>query len=114
MNHGDGGVATIRGFSFFRCILHVPILGIGGILDDEVSLVEWNAGHEPATVDTLEAADPAPMEHGLSFTNALDGECHLTASWRELVHRDDSYLSLIPCDLPRVASMLQDHGFDHF
>lgn len=36
-----------------------------------------------------------------------------TFGWRSMVYEDDLFLSLIPCEIPRVGASLEKTSFDH-
>ncbi|KAI8114378.1 hypothetical protein M9434_002503 [Picochlorum sp. BPE23] len=94
------------------------ILDIEGATDDEeVSLMGWNAadagggaenGNSAAKI-SIAAASPKHIMESENLTKQQDcGE-----SWRSLVHRDDPFLCLVPCEIAHVAVALQDHQYNH-
>ena len=93
------------------------ILDIEGVTDDEeVSLMGWNAedaggpenGNSTAKV-SIAAVSPKHNKDSGHSTKQQDCD----GSWRSLVHRDDPFLCLVPCEIARVAAALQDHQFNH-
>jgi hypothetical protein len=94
------------------------ILDIEGATDDEeVSLMGWNAddagggaenGNSAAKI-SIAAASAKHIMESENLTKQQDcGE-----SWRSLVHRDDPFLCLVPCEIAHVVVALQDHQYNH-
>ncbi|KAI8100265.1 hypothetical protein M9435_006750 [Picochlorum sp. BPE23] len=94
------------------------ILDIEGATDDEeVSLMGWNAddagggaenGNAAAKISIAAASPKHNKDSGNSTKQQDCGE-----SWRSLVHRDDPFLCLVPCEIAHVAVALQDHQYNH-
>ena len=76
------------------------ILDIEGFGDeeDEVSLMDWSAQQDGKVPPSFQAAWAGDAQK-----DAPDNK----DTWRSLVHPDDPFLSLIPCEIPRLASVLQ-------
>jgi hypothetical protein len=93
------------------------ILDIEGFGDDEeVSLMEWNAedagGHENGnSTAKVSVAVVSPKNYDESDHSTRQHDCG--ESWRSLVHRDDPFLCLVPCEIAHVAVALQDHQYNH-
>jgi hypothetical protein len=93
------------------------ILDIEGATDDEeVSLLGWNAdvagGAEngnSAVKISIAAASLKNYDESDHSTRQQDYD----ESWRSLVHRDDPFLCLVPCEIAHVAVALQDHQYNH-
>lgn len=94
------------------------ILDIEGFGDDEdeVSLMDWSAQQDgkvpPSSFQA--AGDSAPKQPG----NICEGDVQKDRQdnenvWRSQVHPDDPFLSLIPCEIPRLASVLQQCQHNH-
>ena len=92
------------------------ILDIEGATDDgEVSLMGWNADDAGGGAENgnsaakISIADVSPKHNNDSehATKQYYGE------WRSLVHRDDPFLCLVPCEIAHVAVALQDHQYNH-
>ena len=97
------------------------ILDIEGATDDEeVSLMGWNAdnagggenksknGNSAAKI-SIAAVSP---KHNNTINNLMrQQDCG--GSWRSLVHRDDPFLCLVPCEIAHVAAVLQGHQYNH-
>eukprot|EP00889_Picochlorum_renovo_P006438 jgi/Picre1/33468/NNA_008792.t1 len=93
------------------------ILDIEGATDDEeVSLMGWNADDAGGGgAENGNSADKISIAAAsLKYNN--DSE-HATkqqyGEWRSLVHRDDPFLCLVPCEIAHVAVALQDHQYNH-
>ena len=93
------------------------ILDIEGATDDEeVSLMGWNADDAGGggAENGNSAAKISIADASLKYNN--DSE-HATkqhyGEWRSLVHRDDPFLCLVPCEIAHVAVALQDHQYNH-
>ncbi|KAI8114650.1 hypothetical protein M9434_002770 [Picochlorum sp. BPE23] len=94
------------------------ILDIEGATDDEeVSLMGWNAdnagggaknGNSAAKI-FITAVSP---KHNNSINNLMKQQ-DCGGSWRSLVHRDDPFLRLVPCEIAHVAAALQEHQYNH-
>ena len=94
------------------------ILDIEGATDDEeVSLMGWNADNagggakngNSAVKISIAAVSPKHNKDSGNSTKQQDcGE-----SWRSLVHRDDPFLCLVPCEIAHVAAALQEHQYNH-
>ena len=96
------------------------ILDIDGVVhedEDEVSLMEWMIAD-----DCRGPGGNAPTERPVSFEVPMQHEgkngsttvqAGNAGTWRRLVHRDDPFLSLVPCEVARVALALQDHQHNH-
>jgi len=97
------------------------ILDIEGATDDEeVSLMGWNAdnagggenksknGNSAAKI-SIAAVSP---KHNNTINNLMrQQDCG--GSWRLLVHRDDPFLCLVPCEIAHVVAALQEHQYNH-
>ena len=100
------------------------ILDIEGVVhDDGMSLVEWIAddtggGGEPGGGNSSAQETPIPHvevpkhHEDDSVSASLQGDCK-SGLWRPLVHPDDPFLCLVPCEVARVASALQAHQHNH-
>ena len=93
------------------------ILDIEGATDDEeVSLMGWNAndaggvenGNSAAKISIAYVTPKHNNDSGNSTKQQNCGE-----SWRSLVHRDDPFLCLVPCEIAHVVAALQDHQYNH-
>lgn len=93
------------------------ILDIKGFGDDgKVSLMGWNAedagGLENGnSTDKVSIAAVSPKHNKDSGYSTKPKD--FDGSWRSLVHRDDPFLCLVPCEIAQVAAALQDHQFNH-
>jgi hypothetical protein len=93
------------------------ILDIEGATDDEeVSLMGWNAddasGPENGnSVAKIFIANASPKHNKDTNESTRPQDC--AESWRPLVHRDDPFLCLVPCEIAHVAAALQDHQYNH-
>ena len=93
------------------------ILDIEGFGDDEdeVSLMDWSAQQDVKVPPSSQAAcDSAPKQPGgIIEGDALKDRHDNKDAWRSNVHPDDPFLSLIPCEIPRLASVLQQCQHNH-
>ena len=93
------------------------ILDIEGFGDDEdeVSLMVWSTQQEGQVPPSSQAAcDSAPKQPGgIIEGDALKDRHEKEDTWRSQVHPDDPFLSLIPCEIPRLASVLQQCQQNH-
>jgi hypothetical protein len=93
------------------------ILDIEGFGDDEdeVYLMDWSAQQDGKVPPSFQAAcDSAPKQPGgFCEGDALKDEHVKEDVWRSQVHPDDPFLSLIPCEIPRLASVLQQCQHNH-
>ena len=94
------------------------ILDIEGATDDgEVSLMGWNADDAGGGAENGNAADKisiaaaSPKHNKDSGNSTKQQDCG--ESWRSLVHRDNPFLCLVPCEIAHVAVALQDHQYNH-
>jgi hypothetical protein len=93
------------------------MLDIEGITDDEeVSLMGWNAddagGPENGnSADEISIA-AASVKYNIASEHSTKQQNH-GELWRSLVHRDDPFLCLVPCEIAHVAAALQDHQYNH-
>ena len=94
------------------------ILDIEGITDDEdeLSLIDWSAQQDakvpPSSFQA--ACDSAPKQpSGVCEGDAQKDTPDNKDTWRSQVHPDDPFLSLIPCEIPRLASLLQQCEQNH-
>jgi len=94
------------------------ILDIEGATDDEeVSLMGWNADNAGGGAENGNSADKisiaaASPKHNNDINN-LTRQHDCVGSWRSLVHRDDPFLCLVPCEIAQLAAALQDHQYNH-
>lgn len=84
------------------------ILDIEGCSDDEVSLIGWGSQEN----------DAQPVKESLTSCHSIgtaqaEEVSGCTFGWRSMVHEDDPFLSLIPCEIPRVVACLEKTNFDH-
>ena len=93
------------------------ILDIEGFGDDgdEVSLMDWSAQQDGEVPPSSQAAcDSAPKQPGCFCEGDTLKDRHKNQdTWRSQVHPDDPFLSLIPCEIPRLASVLQQCQQNH-
>jgi hypothetical protein len=94
------------------------ILDIEGVTgDEEVSLMGWNADDACGGVENgnsaakISIADVSPKHN--NDINNLTRQHDCGGSWRSLVHRDDPFLCLVPCEIAQLAAALQDHQYNH-
>jgi hypothetical protein len=93
------------------------ILDIEGVIgDEEVSLMGWNAddagGPENGnSADEISIA-AASVKYNIASEHSTKQQNH-GELWRSLVHRDDPFLCLVPCEIAHVAAALQDHQYNH-
>lgn len=93
------------------------ILDIEGFTDDEeVSLMGWNADDAGGVENGNSAAKISiayvTPKHN-NVINNLTKQHDCGGSWRTLVHRDDPFLCLVPCEIAQVVAALQDHQYNH-
>ena len=100
------------------------ILDIEGVVhDDGMSLMEWIAddsdgrgepggGNSSAQENPISHVEVPKHHEGGGVSAVLQDDCE-SGSWRPLVHPDDPFLCLVPCEVARVASALQAHQHNH-